>query len=169
MKKPKKPPLTIKSIKAKGYSPSYEARLIRAVRKARKAGKKPARQAARGHKKQEHIERAQKEKAKRGFTSSQREAIASFLNRFNSPAYKAVPDYDTLVDFVKTNGYPAFVQYRKVWDAVRKKYLAAEKAGTLIPRRGNGGRLYYILGERDGIESYVTEAGAPEAEWLYYH
>lgn len=169
MAKPKKPALTIKSIKARNYSPSYEKRLINAVRKARATGKKPTRQLARGHKKNEHIERAEREKAKTGLTSSQREAVTSFLNRFNSPAYKGVPEYNDLVDFIKANRYPAFVQYRKVWDAVRRKYLAAEKAGTLIPRRGNGGRLYYILGERDGIEPYVKEAGAPESEWLYYH
>ena len=162
MKKPKSPPLTIKSIKAKGYSPSYEQRLIRAVRKARKAGNKPTRQAARGHKKAEHVERKQKELARNKITSSQIEAVKAFLKRFNSPLYKGIPDESDLVDFIRNEGYEKFVQYRQTWDKYRREYLAAKADHSLPP----SGSLGYNL------ESIVAEAGVRprgDMEWLYYH
>ena len=161
MKKPS-PPLTIKSIKSKGYTPAYEARLIRAVRKARKQGKKPVRQAARGHKKQEHVIRKQKEIEKNKVSSSQIEAVRSFLRRFNSPLYKGVPDESDLVDFIRENGYERFVEYRKTWDKYRTEYLRAQRRKELGP----SGSLGYNL------ESIVVEAGVRprgDMEWLYYH
>lgn len=162
MAKRKRPLLTIKSIKSKGYTPAYEARLIRAVRKARKSGKRPSRQAARGHKKQEHIIRKQKEIEKNKVSSSQIEAVRSFLRRFNSPLYKGVPDEADLVDFIRESGYERFVEYRKTWDKYRNEYKAAVKRHELPPSGSLGYSLNAIT-----IEAGVRPRG--DMEWLYYH
>jgi hypothetical protein len=162
VKKKPSPPLSIKSVKAHGYSPAYEARLIRGIRKARKSGKKPTRQSARGHKKAEHIERKQKELAKNKITGSQIEAVKSFLRRFNNPLYKGVPDEADLVNFIRNEGYPRFVEYRKTWDKYRTEYLGAQRRGEL----GAKGSLGYNMDE------IVAQAGvAPRGDdkWLYYH
>lgn len=154
------PSLTIKSVKSKNYTPAYEARLIRNIRKARKSGKKPTRQLARGHKKAEHIERQQKEKAAHGVTSSQIKSIQSFINRFNEHGHKDIPDEETLVDYVRKYGYERFVQYRKVWDAARKKYLSELNDRTWASRG------WEYLTHLTGMAS-VHPTG--DEKWLYYH
>jgi len=151
------PPLTIKAVKAKGYSPAYEKRLINAIRKARKQGKKPTRQAARGHKKAEHVERREKEKVRFGLTGEQIRAIRQFVFRFNKSGYKDIPDEVMLVDFARENGYERFVQYRKTWDAARKQYVSELQDGTWESRG-----LQYL--------NHLTGmAKAPDNQWLYYH
>lgn len=161
-KKKPSPPLTIKSVKAHGYSPAYEARLIRGIRKARKQGRKPTRQLARGHKKQEHIIRKQKEIERNKISSSQIDAVKSFLRRFNSPLYKNVPDEADLVDFVRENGYARFVEYRKTWDKYRQEYLTARRKHELNAQESLGYNLDSIV-----VEAGVRPRG--DMEWLYYH
>lgn len=160
MAKPKKPALTIKSIKARNYSPAYEKRLINAVRKARATGKKPTRQLARGHKKKEHIERKVKEKARFGVTSTELAGIRSFISRFNANGHKDIPDEETLVAFVRKRSYKDFVEYRKVWDAARRKYVQELNSGTWESR----GMQY--LNHLTGMAE-VTPQG--DNTWLYYH
>lgn len=163
VKRRSSPPLTIKSIKSRGYTPAYEARLIRAVRKARKQGKKPTRQAARGHKVKEHVIRKEREIATRKISSSQIDAVKSFLKRFNAPAYRGVPSEEDLVDYIRQFGYDAFISYRKRWDAVRQEYLKAQRRKELNSR----GSLGYSL------EQLASEAGLrippAEVQWMYYH
>lgn len=156
------PPLTIKSIKSKGYTPAYEARLIRAVRKARKEGRKPTRQSARGHKPKEHVIRKQREIERNKVSSSQIEAVQSFLRRFNEPAYKGIPDEDDLVEYIRSYGYEAFTEYRKRWDKVRQEYLRAQRKKELLPN----GVLGYSLPALYGEAGLRTPA---ELQWMYYH
>lgn len=151
------PPLTIKAVKSRGYTPAYEKRLINAIRKARKQGKKPTRQLARGHKAQEHVVRREREKERYGVTSSQLQTIRQFILRFNKSGYKDIPDEAMLVDFVRENGYERFTQYRKTWDAARKQYVSELADGTWESRG-----LQYL--------NHLTGmAKAPDNQWLYYH
>mgnify|MGYP001549487191 CR=1 FL=1 len=171
MKKPKKPPLTIKSIKARNYTPAYEARLIRAVRKARATGKKPTRQAARGHKPKEHVIRKVKEKLRfGGLTADQIKKISAWYEHlFNMRSYHGVPTEDEVIEYAQKEGYKQWTVYRDVWNKVRVRYLAAKEAGTLVAVHGKGGKTYYILGEESGIEPYMRRAGVDDDQWLYYH
>lgn len=160
-KRRSQPRLTIKSIKARGYTPAYEKRLISAVRRARKAGKKPTRQLARGHKPKEHIVRKERELKKHGgITSQQVKAIQSFIARFNANGYKDIPTEEDLVEFVRERGYDAFVGYRKIWDAARRTYVAELADGTWESR----GMCYlYDLTGRSKVHPQGNEL------WLYYH
>lgn len=167
MSKRRKPvkPTTIKGIRAAGYSKDYEARLIRAVRKARKSGKKFTRQSARGHKKKEHVERKEKELKKYGITSSQRETVKAFLRRFNEPGYKGVPVYDDIIQYIKDNGYSATKEYIRTWDRLRKEYVTGMAAGTLI-RKGK----HYVIGYGESeVENMAGLRSPADISWLYYH
>lgn len=151
----KSPRLTIKSIKAKNYSPAYEARLIRAVRSG-----KTSRQKARGHKKKEHVIRKERERASAGITSTELAGIRSFISRFNANGHKDIPDEETLVDFVRNRGYKDFIEYRKTWDSARRKYVSELSAGTWESR----GMQY--LNHLTGMAG-ITPQG--DNMWLYYH
>ena len=151
-RKPRKR-LTIREIKAKGYSPSYEKRLIRAARKGK------TRQQARGHKRKEHIARKISEKLRLGgLTADNIKRITSWHSeKFNPNGYREVPDLEQLIEWARANGYEAFKLYRKTWDDTRRVYLNEQSDGT-YESRGMG----YIY-ERTGI------AKAETYEWLYYH
>lgn len=157
MVKKKAPRLTIKSIKSRGYTPAYEARLIRAIRKGKRT-----RQSARGHKKKEHIIRKERERATSGITSTELAGIRSFLKRFNPLGFKDVPTEEDLVEFVRSRSYADFGDYRKTWDAYRRKYVAAQLAGEL----DHNGSLGYQL---DHIVSQARVAPQGGDKWLYYH
>lgn len=158
-KKRPSPPLTIKAVKSRGYSPAYEKRLIRSIRKARKAGKKPTRQSARGHKPQEHIARREKEKAaNRGLTRDQIKTIERWhRDTFNPREYREVPTIDQLVEWSQDNGYEKFKTYRRTWDAARKQYKSELKEGTWESR--GMGYLYQLQGT----------ARVDDYRWMYYH
>lgn len=143
----------LKKFRAEGKSESYAKRL------ARGAAKGKTRQSARGHKVREHVERKEKEKAKLGgLTSEQIKTILNwYRDKFNPGQFKDIPTEEQVIDFSRQEGYPAFKQYRKVWDAARGKYLKELDNGTYIPQD-----LTYLLGLQ-------SNAGAPSEVWLYYH
>jgi hypothetical protein len=158
-RKPVSPLLTIKAVKAKGYSPAYEKRLIRNIRKARKEGKKPSRQLARGHKPKEHIERKEKEKQRLGgLTADQIRIIIHWhQTKFNPHGYREVPTEEELVEWSRENGYARFKLYRATWDAARRVYIREQGEGTYESR--GMGYLYRLTGM----------AKAETYQWLYYH
>lgn len=157
-RKPRKR-LTIREIKAKGYSPSYEKRLIRAARKGK------TRQQARGHKRKEHIARKISEKLRLGGLTADNIKRMSlwYSEKFNPNGYREVPSIDELIEWVRENGYDRFKLYRVTWDQERRLFLKAQKAGELFQG------------------TYLTEAGLGELlrlqrlarvnneKWLYYH
>lgn len=157
-KRPQKP-LSIKAVKARGYTPAYEKRLINAIRKARKSGKKPTRQLARGHKKQEHIQRREREKLmNRGLTRDQIKTIERWhSDTFNPREYREVPTIDELVEWSQENSYERFKLYRHTWDAARRQYVGELKDGTWESR--GMGYLYQL----------TNSARVDDYRWLYYH
>lgn len=151
-RKPRKR-LTIKAIKARHYSPAYEARLIRAARKGK------TRQSARGHKPKEHIIRKIREKiALGGLTSAEIKIITKWHEtKFNPNGYREVPDLEELIDWSREKGYDGFKLYRKTWDDTRRQYVKEQADGT-YESRGMG-----YLYDRQNV------AKADDYRWLYYH
>ena len=158
-KKPvaKKSPAKKRKVKtpAKPRVRDFKAEYQRRIAKALAAGK--TRQAARGHKPKEHIERKEREVAEAGVSSSQLRSIREFLKRFNPLGFKDIPDEETLVEFVQENDYAAFQQYRKVWDAARRQYVKEKLDGSYESR----GIQY--------LNHLTGMAQAPKNVWLYYH
>ena len=157
-KKPSKKTPAPKKRKAKPSAPrqrDFKAEYQRRIAKALAAGK--TRQAARGHKVKEHIIRREREVAEAGVSASQLRSIRSFLARFNPIGFKDIPDEETLVEFVQQNGYAAFQQYRKIWDAARRQYVR-EKTDGSYESRG----LQYL-------HHLTGMALSPDEKWLYYH
>jgi len=138
----------------KGRKETYARRVAKGI-----AGGK-TKQQSRGHKVKEHVERAQKEKAEQGVTTSQLKSIRSFLERFNPAEIKSVPTEEDLVELVQNQEYKTFQQYRKVWDAARRAYVRELNDGTYASR-GDG--YLFQLTEMAG----VTPTG--DEKWLYYH
>lgn len=145
--------LTIREIKSRNYSPSYEKRLIRAARKGK------SRQVARGHKPKEHVIRKEREKIRLGgLTGDQIKIIIHWhKTKFNPQGYREVPTEEQLVEWSRANGYQEFKIYRATWEAARKVYLREQKEGTYESR--GMGYLYQLQG--------LTKADT--YEWLYYH
>lgn len=151
-RKPRKR-LTIREIKAKHYSPAYEARLIRGARKGK------TRQQARGKKAKEHVIRKEREKERLGGLTGEQIKIISrwHSEQFNPHGYREVPDLDELIEWSREKGYPDFKVYRATWDAARRVYLREQADGT-YESRGMG--YLYELTRLGKAETY---------EWLYYH
>ena len=151
-RKPRKR-LTIRDIKAKKYSPSYEKRLIIAARKGK------TRQQARGHKPKEHIIRKEREKIRLGgLTAEQIKLIIRWHSeKYNLNGYREVPTEEQLIEWARENGYQAFKVYRATWEAARRVYKREQSEGTYESR--GVGYLYQLQGLTK-IENY---------EWLYYH
>lgn len=149
----KKQRLEIKAIRAKRYSPAYEKRLIRSVKKGK------TRQQARGHKAKEHVERKAREKQKRGGLTSREESVIIRWHgeTFNPKGYREVPSEDDLLDWSREKGYDAFKLYRKTWDDKRREYLAQLKEGS-----------WESLGMGE-IYRLTEQAKADDYRWLYYH
>lgn len=145
--------LTIKEIKAKHYSPAYEARLIRGARKGK------TRQQARGKPRKEHIVRKARELiAHGGLTSDQIKIISRWhKEKFNPNGYREVPDLEELIDWSREKGYDGFKLYRKTWDDTRRQYMKEQADGT-YESRGMG-----YLYDRQSV------AKADDYRWLHYH
>jgi hypothetical protein len=157
--------LTIREIKSRNYSPAYEKRLIRAAR----SGK--SRQAARGHKKHEHIERKQKENERYGITLDQRRSIVKYYEHFDpelhpwkysssgsiAEAISLAPKVENFVDFATANGYDRFKEYRKIWDAARRGY-----------KRESANKSYSSRGQ-EYLSHLAGLAKVEDVTWLYYH
>lgn len=142
---------TLKQELAKGRKESYARRIATGVAKGK------AKQQARGHRVGEHVERKAREIERHGITSAQLEAVRKFLARFNPHGFKGVPTEEDLVEHIQSGGYSEFVQYRKVWDEIRREYLNDLKNGTWE----NKGQPYLIIAQ--------DNARVPEPQWMYYH
>ena len=145
----------IAAIRGKNYKSSYEKRLIRGALKGK------TRQQSRGHTTKEHIVRSNREQVVLGgLTSSQINSIKSFHSRFDLNGSKANPSLETLIDYAREQGYPKFVEYRKIWDAARKQYLRELNNGSYSSR---GTEYLDMLAQQARLKSPGT------VEWLYYH
>lgn len=118
------------------------------------------RQQARGHKAAEHVERKEREIEERGLTSQQEKTIARWYEADYNPRVwdtNARADADDVVEFVRSEGYDAFKQWRSTWDKARRLYLK-ELANETYENRG----AEYLM-------SLVAQAGVSDEKWLYYH
>jgi len=158
--KPKKPTkkqaAQIRSIRDKGYSPSYEKRLIRGVLQGK------SRQAARGHKAKEHISRAEYQREQNeGLSNSEDRSIRNWYEkRFNPNGFKDIPTDVDVLDFARQSGIAAFRRYQKTWNAARSTYLQELKKGTYASRG---------IGYLDYLTEQARVRPQGDREWLYYH
>lgn len=117
-----------KELKA-GKSPQYARRVARAMAKGK------TKQAARGHKPKEHIERIAKERKRHGgLSQSDLKQVRSFLREFRKGAgneKKGGPTEAALVEYIQDNGIKAFHWYRAKWRGLRAEYKAAQKSHSL--------------------------------------
>ena len=135
-------------------SPKYRQRIERALA----AGK--TRQAARGHRPAEHIERAARERAARnerhGLTRREREVVS----RWAEARARTVRDHSqddpgrAMVRWAESVGYDKFKRYRAAWEAERRGYQ----------RRGS-----VELAPLGALELAAIELELPDVSYLYYH
>lgn len=143
-----------REIKAKGYSPAYEKRLLRAV----ESGKATTLQQARGHKPGEARIRREREIAEQGLSSAQIRSIKTFYQRWNTGGKGETVSLDRMIEYGQQGGYERFGRYRKAWSEMRRDYVRSEADGTHIPR--------------PGLDDYMDEfydLEVPEPEFLFYH
>jgi hypothetical protein len=138
----------------------FKAEYARRIASAQARGK--TRQAARGHKHQEHIARREREiEQNEGVSNSQVRSIRNFYSRWLGHSKKDIPDQEQMIDFAREVGYPQFVEYRKTWDAARRVYLRELSKGTYSSRG------------LDYLEMLTDQAGVrgqdDDIKWLYYH
>lgn len=135
-------------------SPAYRKRVERAMAKAEREGRAFNRQAARGHKAREHVERRDKEIETYGLSRAEQLIIRAFVERNNG--FKGW-DEDDFLDYFREAGYPAFKEYRTVWEAARRRYLSALRDGS-------------HASQGEGYLNFLTaSAGVDDTRWLYYH
>jgi hypothetical protein len=133
--------------RVRDYKAEYDRRIARAIAQGK------TRQAARGHKPQEHILRREREIEEFRLTSAQIKSIRQWGRRYNN----IERDIDDVIDFARTNGYKAFTQYRETWNAARRLYKKQMKNGTYMSK----GIPY--------LQMLTEQAGVEEMPWLYYH
>lgn len=136
--------------KPRDYAAEYERRIARATA----AGK--TRQAARGHKVREHVERRQKEIAKYGLTIDQQKSVNKWIDRRQAaqPSISFFMDGDDLMKWTREHGFEQFSAFKRKWESERRKYKRA-------PRPKGDASLDDLY---DGIE--IDDLAA---EWTYYH
>jgi hypothetical protein len=145
----------IREIKAKGYSPSYEKRLLRAV----ESGKAQSLQQARGHRAGEARRRAEREIEEQGISSAQIRSIRAFYQRWNTGGGKEkAVSLDEMIEYAQAGGYERFQRYRKAWTDMRRDYVRQTERGTYIPRP-----------DLDDLMDEEFDLDVPEPEFLFYH
>ena len=135
-------------------SPAYRRRIENAMKKGK------TRQQARGKPAKEHVIRKEREIAERGISSAQEKTITSWYERTYNPAgypENARADLEEVLEMARGEGYAAFVQWRTVWDLLRRTYLAEQADGSYASR----GESFMI--------DMANQAGRSELSWLYYH
>lgn len=139
-------------------SPAYLRRIERAEAKGL------SRQAARGHKQHEHIERKQKEVAKSGLTSGQKAQIKKYTARQvdRNNQQRGVPKVDFKTEYDANlkrfaNHYPAFQTLQKV-NNKNVRYLASKR----YKRREN-----FDLEEQ--YEDEIDEEPMKLPEFMFYY
>lgn len=139
---------------ARDYKAEYERRIKNAAKKG------VSKQKARGHKKGEHRERKEREIEERGLSSQQEKTISGWYMRTYNPASygdDVRADLEDILEMVRSEGYEAFTQWRKTWDAARRTYLQELEDGSYASR----GEVY--------LEFLSVESGRSDVSWLYYH
>ena len=149
------PPRKTRQTKPRDYKAEYARRIANALKKGK------TRQADRGHKPKEHIERREREKRENeGLTLDNIRSIRRWYERFNPRGVKESPSVDEVIEFAQQNGYNHFAEYRKTWDAARRVYLREQSTGK-YSSRGEG--YLQMFADMAGIMSHG------DIEWLYYH
>lgn len=137
--------------RGKPLSESYRKRIERGLLKGKTL------QQSRGHVEREHVERKRKEIERFGLTKEQLRTVRDWAKRRQG----IVKDHDfevqDVVDITVTNGFPWFLEYRKIWNAARHVYVVENKNGKYTSR----GMGY--------LTDLTERATAPEVSWLYYH
>ena len=137
---------------AGGRKRDFKAEYARRIANASAKGK--TRQQARGHVAREHVFRKEREIEREGISSQQLQAVRHWYStQFNPMDIKFQPEDEELIEWVKQNGYEEFQNYRRVWNAERRRY---RKEGET----GEGWSHLVALG---------IAARAPDERWMYYH
>lgn len=154
----------------------FKAEYQRRIERALAAGK--TRQAARGHKPQEHKLRAERERAKGGLTSAQVRIIRAFHARFDAMGQKRTPTASDMIAYARQHGYGAFIAYREHWNDLRRNYLRELKISKAAGRRYLSTPLAAFAAQ-EGLPIKKTSSGYYEdfyesedtrdISWLYYH
>lgn len=146
----------IREIKARGFSESYAARLIRGVKKGK------TRQEARGHRPGEARQRAEYQRQENeGLSNAEDASVRNWYEkRFNPLGFKEIPTDEDVIEFARARGIAAFREYQRMWNAARATYVKELKAGTWTSR--GIGYLEYLT-----EQARVRPEG--DREWLYYH
>jgi hypothetical protein len=153
------PPRKTRQTKPRNFKAEYARRIANALKKGK------TRQAARGHKSHEHIERWEREKEQNGgLTNDQIRSIHRWHERFGEPRRtleKGMPNVEDVIDFARENGYNRFSLYRKIWDAQRRVYVREKATGKY---ESLGESHLQLLADMAEISSR-----GDGIKWLYYH
>lgn len=133
---------------ARDFKAEYARRIARNLEKGK------TRQQARGHRAQEHIYRAEREREELGLTRANIASIERWCNAYNNNEKR---DPEDVIEEARENGYTWFVNYRDVWNQSRRKYLREQRNGT------------YISGGPGYLEMLASLEVVPDIQWAYYH
>ena len=146
----------IRAVKAKGFSKSYEQRLVRGIVQGK------SRQEARGHRPGEARQRAEFQREQNeGLSNAEDASIRNWYEkRFNPYGFKEIPTDEDVLEFARSKGIEYFRSYQKTWNAARSTYLRELKEGSWASRG-----LQYL----DTLVDMARVRPEGDREWLYYH
>lgn len=137
--------------RGKPLNPTYRKRLESGLLKGKTV------QQARGHKRQEHIQRKLKSGQGPGIADKRERFIFQWfaMRDFEIADWTGDPVDQTRI--AVSRGWDWFKNYSKTWEALREQYLREMREGSYASK--GMGFLDYLL----------ASTGAPEYSWLYYH
>lgn len=137
--------------RGKPLNPTYRKRLERGLLKGKSV------QEARGHKRQEHIERKKRAGQGPGIADARERFIFQWfaMRDYEIADWTGDPVEQTRIAVAR--GWDWFKSYSKTWEAARATYLRELAEGRWASR--GMGYLDYLL----------AQTGVPEYSWLYYH